>query len=184
MSYEKQNFKSGAKLKASQLNAMDNELYSLDESMETKASASDVEELKSDTANLKSDTTSLKDNLAKDDRRITNLEFATKGILYREESDDTEAYSKDIPSDAMPFGTFDNIGGKSVVLNQNNLAFESTVTKSINCTKQNNGFILMVHLIQTEYCHSIKDLMLKKIISITFQQIVSGLEIMNKFFQI
>lgn len=52
------------------------------------------------------------------DRRITNLEYASKGVLYREESLDGESYSRDIPSDAMPYGTFDSIGGKTIVMNQ------------------------------------------------------------------
>lgn len=51
------------------------------------------------------------------DRRITNLEYAAKGYLYRDEVDSTEAYTKAVPSDAMPYAMLNSIGGKSVCWN-------------------------------------------------------------------
>lgn len=62
------------------------------------------------------------DVLKKDDksltRRVENLEAAASGQLYRVETDSDDAYSKDIPSDALPWATLDNVGGKTLVWNQ------------------------------------------------------------------
>ena len=55
---------------------------------------------------------------AQQNRRLTNIEYALDGKAYRTEELADEAYTKDIPSDAMPFGTLDYIGGKSIVFNQ------------------------------------------------------------------
>lgn len=50
-------------------------------------------------------------------RKVSVLQDQAKGILYRFESDETEAYSKAIPSGAKVFD-LKSIGGKSVVENQ------------------------------------------------------------------
>lgn len=52
------------------------------------------------------------------ERRVTNLEYASKGVLYREETDGATAYTKSVPSGALPYGTLDYLGGRSVVVNQ------------------------------------------------------------------
>lgn len=51
-------------------------------------------------------------------RRLDNLEAAAKCVLYREDTDTTEAYTKDVPAGAMPWASVDNVGGKTVVWNQ------------------------------------------------------------------
>ena len=51
-------------------------------------------------------------------KRISNLEAAAQGILYREDVDTTEAYAKAVPAGAMPWASLDKVGGKTVVWNQ------------------------------------------------------------------
>lgn len=55
---------------------------------------------------------------ADNDRRLTNLEYASKGVLYREDVSESEDYTKVIASDVMPYGFLDKVGAKSVVWNQ------------------------------------------------------------------
>lgn len=56
--------------------------------------------------------------IEEDQRRITNLEYASKGVLYREEESESVDYTKDILSGTMPYATFDMLGGKTEVVNQ------------------------------------------------------------------
>lgn len=64
------------------------------------------------------------------ERRVTNLEYASKGVLFREETDGATAYTKSVPSGALPYGTLDSLGGKSVVLNQ--LIDYNTTTRTVS----------------------------------------------------
>jgi hypothetical protein len=52
------------------------------------------------------------------ERNITNIQALLNGTLYREETDSTVAYSKAVPTGAMPYASVDMIGGKTVVWNQ------------------------------------------------------------------
>ena len=52
------------------------------------------------------------------ERNITNIQALLNGTLYREETDSTAAYSKAVPTGAMPYASMDMIGGKTVVWNQ------------------------------------------------------------------
>lgn len=51
-------------------------------------------------------------------RRISNLEAAAEGNLYRAETDDDPAYQKAVPADAMSLAMLDRFGGKTLVWNQ------------------------------------------------------------------
>lgn len=51
-------------------------------------------------------------------KRIANLEAAAKGILYTEDVDSTEAYSKQVPAGAMPYAELGMVGGKTMTWNQ------------------------------------------------------------------
>lgn len=52
------------------------------------------------------------------ERNITNIQALLNGTLYREETDSTVAYSKTVPTGAMPYASIDEIGGRTVVWNQ------------------------------------------------------------------
>lgn len=58
----------------------------------------------------------LKENSTHLERRIKNLEDASKGVLYTEQIDSSEAYTKSVPSGALSWGSLDKLGGKSIVI--------------------------------------------------------------------
>lgn len=63
------------------------------------------------------------------ERRLTNLEYAAQGFLYRDETDDTTAYVKELPGDISPWISLDKVGASSLVWNQliMNPTFESSM---------------------------------------------------------
>ena len=77
--------------------------------------------------------------LRKNDRRITNLEYASDKYLYREEVSESEDYTKDIPSDVMPYGVLSKVGGKSIVWNQYFDKTSITTMSGLTCTPTGNG---------------------------------------------
>ncbi len=52
------------------------------------------------------------------ERRLTNLEYAAKGYLYREETDASATYEKVLPGDVCPWATLDKIGGRTLAWSQ------------------------------------------------------------------
>lgn len=50
--------------------------------------------------------------------RLTNLEYAAKGYLYREEVDDAVAVTKIVPADAMQYARLDSVDGVCLLWNQ------------------------------------------------------------------
>lgn len=51
-------------------------------------------------------------------KNVANIQALLNGTLYREETDSTAAYSKVVPTRAMPYASVDMISGKTVVWNQ------------------------------------------------------------------
>ena len=62
------------------------------------------------------------------EQNITNIQALLNGTLYREETDSTAAYSKSVPTGALPYASVDMIGGKTVVWNQ----LQNKTTNSTN----------------------------------------------------
>lgn len=93
------------------LTQLDSDLTALTTVVNGKANQSNVDALTGRVSQLESNAISL-------DRRVTNLEYASRGVLYREETNTTAAYSKALDADVMPWGQLNSIGGKSVVWNQ------------------------------------------------------------------
>lgn len=96
---------------------------------------SGVEQVKTDVEQVKQDVTQVKDDyLALDGRvtalentppvdpelelRVEKLEAAAEGNLYLFREDDSEAYEKAVPADALKWATLDKLGGKTLVMNQ------------------------------------------------------------------
>lgn len=52
------------------------------------------------------------------EQNITNIQALLNGTLYREETDSTAAYSKSVPTGALPYASVDMIGGRTIVWNQ------------------------------------------------------------------
>ena len=52
------------------------------------------------------------------DKRISNIEKLLQGNLYDYQTDSTSAYTKSVPSGAMPYAGLEKVGGKTVVMNQ------------------------------------------------------------------
>lgn len=77
---------------------------------------------------------------ASQDREIANIKVAI-GKLYTEEISEDTAYSKDIPTDVLPYGTFDYLGGRSVVKNQICVAEDGTATNGGVTRTIENGLI-------------------------------------------
>ena len=71
------------------------------------------------------------------EKRVTNLEYASQGILYRADVDDSEAITKNVDSGALPYASLDVIGAKSLA--PNNLFNEDNLL-SIGFTKTNDGY--------------------------------------------
>lgn len=96
-----------------------------DSALEGLAKESDLEEVKETQTKLNKDLAQLseayestKAQTESQERRLVNLEYASRGVLYREEISDTVDYEKRLEADVMPYGTFDKLGGKSIVWNQ------------------------------------------------------------------
>lgn len=53
---------------------------------------------------------------AMQDIRLANLEAAAQGKLYREQVDDSEAYTKTVPAGALPYAAVTSIGGKTGIV--------------------------------------------------------------------
>lgn len=74
--------------------------------------------------------------------RITNLEYASKGVLFREESDGATAYTKSVPSGALPYGTLDMIGGMSQVVEGEIVTAEPKSVESVGANLLNPSNVI------------------------------------------
>lgn len=52
------------------------------------------------------------------ERRLTNLEYAAQGYLYRDETDGDAAFVKELPGDISPWISLDKVGASTLVWNQ------------------------------------------------------------------
>ena len=78
--------------------------------------------------------------VAKNSKRISNIEKLLQGNLYDYDTDDDSAYVKDVPSGALPYAGLEKIGGKTVVWNQLNPNNGYTQTiNGLTYTKNNDG---------------------------------------------
>jgi len=74
------------------------------------------------------------------ERNISNIQALLNGTLYREEVDSTAAYSKAVPTGAMPYASINEIGSRTVVWNQLvNQWATSTVRNGITWTLNDDG---------------------------------------------
>lgn len=84
---------------------------------ESKADKSELEELQTEVDDIEERLDDIKVDPSID-RRVTNIEEASKDVLYREEVSESEDYQKDVPVGALPYAMLDSIGGKSLVYKQ------------------------------------------------------------------
>ena len=65
------------------------------------------------------------------DKRISNIEKLLQGNLYDYQTDNSSAYTKSVPSGAMPYAGLEKVGGRTVVWNQlcGNLSTSNFCTK-------------------------------------------------------
>lgn len=81
------------------------------------------------------------------ERRLTNLEYAARGYLYREETDAVSVYEKAVPDDVTPWITLDRIGGRTLVWNQmvNASLFPDSIsisgTESVPVSKEGGSIV-------------------------------------------
>lgn len=64
------------------------------------------------------------------DKRISNIEKLLQGNLYDYQTDTDSAYTKTVPSGAMPYAGLEQIGGKTIIWNQ--LMYDPTMTSASN----------------------------------------------------
>lgn len=76
--------------------------------------ADNTDDIATNTANISQNATDI--GIA--DKRITNIEKLLQGNLYDYQTDTDSAYTKSVPSGAMPYAGIEQIGGKTVVMNQ------------------------------------------------------------------
>lgn len=73
-----------------------------------------------------------KGSISANDKRIGNIEKLLQGNLYDYQTDTDTAYTKTVPSGAMPYAGLEQVGGKTLVWNQ--LIKNQSVTSSIGIT--------------------------------------------------
>lgn len=103
-----------------------------------------LEQMKTETLILKTETVRQASGLAAADRRLTNLEAAAQGCLYRVETDETPAWEKSIPLDALPWAMLDRVEGRTMIWNQMSGAAEASTTRYTGVTFVKNGVTLTV----------------------------------------
>lgn len=73
------------------------------------------------TSNIATNTADIVQNtggISANSKRISNIEKLLQGNLYDYDTDDDTAYTKTVPSGAMPYAGLEKVGGKTVVWNQ------------------------------------------------------------------
>jgi len=96
-----------------------------------------VDQNKKDVTTIKTDLSKLVTVDKNIEKRVTNLEYASQGILYRADVDDSEAITKSVDNGALPYASLDVIGAKSVVTDSGikNANLKEIVSKSKNGTE-------------------------------------------------
>ena len=94
------------------------------------------------TSNIATNTADIVQNtggISANSKRITNIEKLLQGNLYDYQTDSSSAYTKTVPSGAMPYAGLEQIGGKTVVMNQQkpNGNFVDTTTWGFSYNTQN-----------------------------------------------
>lgn len=80
--------------------------------------AEDAEDTAEDIADHLSQIDQNTGGVSANSKRIGNIEKLLQGNLYDYDTDDDTAYTKSVPSGAMPYAGLEKIGGKTVVWNQ------------------------------------------------------------------
>ena len=57
-------------------------------------------------------------DIAVNAKDIANIKSLLNGVIYQEQTDSAEAYSKTVPAGAQPWASVESVGGKTVVWNQ------------------------------------------------------------------
>lgn len=78
----------------------------------------DLTTVQSNIAALQAENVALKNKVDAQGYELENLIVAGDGKIYTKSVDSSEAYTKAVPANALPYAALDSIGGKSVVLNQ------------------------------------------------------------------
>ena len=100
--------------------------------------AEDAEDTAEDIADHLSQIDQNTGGVSANSKRIGNIEKLLQGNLYDYQTDSTSAYTKTVPSGAMPYAGLEQIGGKTVVWNQLNKNTAASGTRG-DITTTNNG---------------------------------------------
>lgn len=85
---------------------------------QAEASADDAQDTADDMADHLVQIDKNTGGVAKNSKRISNIEKLLQGNLYDYDTDDDSAYTKTVPSGALPYAGVEQIGGKTLVMNQ------------------------------------------------------------------
>lgn len=85
---------------------------------QAEASADDAQDVADDMATHLVQIDKNTGGLAKNSKRISNIEKLLQGNLYDYDTDDDVAYTKTVPSGALPYAGIETLGGKTLVWNQ------------------------------------------------------------------
>ena len=85
---------------------------------QAEASADDAQDVADDMATHLVQIDKNTGGVAKNSKRISNIEKLLQGNLYDYDTDDDVAYTKTVPSGALPYAGIEQIGGKTLVWNQ------------------------------------------------------------------
>ena len=81
-------------------------------------SADDAQDVADDMADHLAQIDQNTGGVSANSKRISNIEKLLQGNLYDYQTDSTSAYTKSVPAGAMPYAGLEQIGGKTVVMNQ------------------------------------------------------------------
>lgn len=108
---------------------------------QAEASADDAQDTADDMADHLVQIDKNTGGVAKNSKRISNIEKLLQGNLYDYDTDDDSAYTKTVPSGALPYAGIEQIGGKTVVWNQKwvDTMARAATFNGITETKTDNG---------------------------------------------
>lgn len=85
---------------------------------QAEASADDAQDVADDMADHLVQIDKNTGGVAKNSKRISNIEKLLQGNLYDYDTDDDTAYTKTVPAGALPYAGIEKLGGKTLVWNQ------------------------------------------------------------------
>ena len=107
-------------------------------------SADDAQDVADDMATHLSQIDQNTGGVSANSKRISNIEKLLQGNLYDYDTDDDTAYTKSVPAGAMPYAGLEQIGGKTVIMNQlcsnGNFADNSNWSGSNISVADNTGY--------------------------------------------